>query len=469
MPPVDAALYERFLCTLQQAEAPAAGECMIIHTASDGVAAAAIRACIAKAAIPCVLDRRVPPRAVVDLAEKLAPTAFLTDAAVASAFQPPFASACYLVDPDGAVQRSGYQVNRPLTRELGSDIACVFCTSGSTGERRAVLVTRDNLRFSLTGIQSRLQYRRDDVVGLFVPLSFDYGFYQVLLADQAGARLHLGGSTFAGPDLIEKLRTARVSVLPAVPSLILALLKLLRRRLDQLPDLRMITSTGEHLPRPWIDELRSYWPQVAIYPMYGLTECKRVSILLPEEIDARPDSVGRALDGTRVHVIDEEGRTLPAGSLGQLVITGPHVTRGYLDAPEATARSFRQWGGAGERALFSGDFGYLDGDGYIYVKGRRDGLLKRHGLRMSSAEVEQAAMTVAGVDTAILFHQEATDRLALAVCASRDISPADLLRELGNLLEPYKLPNQIRVYRDFPRNANGKVDRGALKRELGAS
>jgi long-chain acyl-CoA synthetase len=442
------------------------GACIVIHTANEAAAAAAIRQALASQTIPCVLDRRMPPAAVGALTARLSPAAVLTDPGADVHLRPFFSPATWLIaERDGTVHRMPGS-SPAARRELEPDTACVFCTSGSTGDRRAIIVSRDNQRFSLAAIQRRLRYRPHDVVGIFVPLSFDYGFYQVLLADLVGARLVFGGGSFAGPDLVEKLRAGKVSVLPAVPGLIHALLKLLRRRPVQLPHLRMITSTGERLPPAWIDELRSFLPEVAVYPMYGLTECKRVSILLPEELDRRPGSVGRPLDGTVVHVLDEEERSLPAGAVGQLVVTGPHVTRGYLDAPIDTARTFRPWGPAGERALFSGDFGYLDPDGYLYLAGRRDSLIKRNGLRMSTVEVEQAAMSLPGVDAAILLHDQSTERLSLAVCAGPTVTAAALLGHLSTTLEPYKLPSQVRVLSELPRTANGKVDRPALEREF---
>lgn len=201
---------------------------------------------------------------------------------------------------------------------LDLDPACLIYTSGSTGVPRGVVISHDNIRFSTAAIQERLHYKPDDVVGLFLPLSFDYGLYQIFLTIQAGASIFIGHPEFVGLELISTLTLYKISVLPGVPTLFAGMLKLLNRNPQPLPNLRCITNTGAHLPPVYIEKMHQHFPNVKIFPMYGLTECKRVSVLLPDELEAKPKSVGRPLAGTKAYVVGEDGRTLPAGAIGEL-------------------------------------------------------------------------------------------------------------------------------------------------------
>jgi amino acid adenylation domain-containing protein len=350
----------------------------------------------------------------------------------------------------------------------GSDPACLVYTSGSTGEPRGVVLTHESILFAVEAIQERLGYLPSDVVGLFLPLSFDYGLYQVFLALNAGASLFVGRPESAGPELLSLLASQRISVLPGVPSFFSGLLKLLARSPGTRLELRAVTNTGAHLSRAQIDELRQRIPGCAVFPMYGLTECKRVSILLPEEIDARPGSVGRPLAGTRAVIADADGMPLPPGEAGELVILGPHVKAGYWRAPAETAARFRPWAGEPGRALHTGDRFRMDEEGYLYFLGRMDALFKRRGFRIHPAEIEEAAGTIPGVLETALCHGE-DGKLDLFVTLSNpSLAAGDILRELNRRVEPFKVPDRVHVLDEMPKTGNGKIDRAALSRPAAA-
>ena len=199
---------------------------------------------------------------------------------------------------------------------IDQDPAFLVFTSGSTGTPRGVILTHDNVRFVSAAIQARLQYQGEDRVAIFLPLSFDYGLYQLFYAALVGASVFIGRPEMAGPELPRILAAQEISVLPGVPTLFGGLIKMQRYRPVPLPKLRVITNTGDHLPQSYIASLRELFPLARVFPMYCLTECKRVSILLPEELEAKPESVGRPLDGTEVFAMDANGHRLPAGETG---------------------------------------------------------------------------------------------------------------------------------------------------------
>ncbi|MCE9671613.1 acyl--CoA ligase [Myxococcus stipitatus] len=376
----------------------------------------------------------------------------------------------------GAVPATGHGLERiletgraecPPFTGVDVDPVCLVYTSGSTGAPRGVTLSHDNILFVVAAIQARLQYTREDVVGVFLPLSFDYGLYQVFLAAQVGATVFVGGAELAGPALVTTLERQRVTVLPGVPTLFAALLKLLERRGAGGLRLRALTNTGAHLPSGHVALLRQRLPGVAVFPMYGLTECKRVSILLPEEVEAHPGSVGRALPGTEAMILDEEGRELPPGEVGELVIQGRHVALGYWGAPEETALRYRLHPRGLGRVLYSGDLFRMDAEGFLQFVGRKDFLLKRRGFRLHPLEIEDVACALPGVAEAGVVQEADSDRLHLFVTATGgpDAPPgreAGVLDALASRLEAHKVPDRVHWVPELPRTPNGKLDRAAL-------
>ncbi|WP_214414790.1 class I adenylate-forming enzyme family protein [Sphaerisporangium fuscum] len=343
---------------------------------------------------------------------------------------------------------------------LPHDTALLIYTSGSTAVPKAVVCPHASVLFATLAIAERLGYRASDVVFCRVPLSFDYGLYQVFLCAHAGAELVL-----AAPDsdagLLASIRRCGATVVPVVPHLAEMLLRLGAR--DGLPtSIRLLTNTGETLPPATVSALRQRFSGAKVQLMYGITECKRVSIMEADGDLDRPGALGRPLSGTRVRVLDTSGADVAPGELGELVVSGPHVMAGYWGDPGLGVEVFGTDPESGERALRTGDFGRLDEDGYLYFHGRRDQIFKRRGIRMSTLEIEAAAREVPGVAEAALVPPDEGRDAVLLVVAS--ISAAKVLRELGERLDSARVPELCRVVDHLPRNSSGKLDRAMLAR-----
>lgn len=346
---------------------------------------------------------------------------------------------------------------------IDQDPAALIFTSGSTGTPRGVVLSHDNIRFVVERINDRLQYRPEDVIGVFLPLSFDYGLYQVFLAAQSGAALYLGQPEQVGPLLLNVLAKEEISVLPGIPTVYAAMILLMERRPVELPHLRLITNTGERLPLAYIHKLQNFFEGLQVYVMYGLTECKRVSIMLPEEIEYKPDAVGRALDGTEVFAVDANGDFLPTGQVGELAVRGRNVALGYWCAPEETAARYRNVVPPGQRMLLTGDCGHIDDEGFIYFQARSDDLLKHRGFRISPLETENAACAIPAVVEAGLVKRESDDTLHLYVTVAKNTVKVDsILAGLNAVLEPAKVPDFVCIVESLAKTVNGKIDRRAL-------
>jgi acyl-CoA synthetase (AMP-forming)/AMP-acid ligase II len=199
-----------------------------------------------------------------------------------------------------------------------------------------------------------------------------------------------------------------------------------------------------------VEALRERFPGARVVRQFGQTECKRISIMPPDEELERPGSVGRPLPGTTVTILGPGDEVLPPGEIGEIVVSGPHVMPGYWNADEISERTFGRTG----RLLRTGDYGHLDEDGYLYFQGRRDDMFKRKGIRMSVLEIEAAAMDVPGVLAAAAVPP--SDRHDLALFVEGEVTAKTVLRELRSRLEPAKVPSVCRVLAEFPLTLHGK-------------
>jgi acyl-CoA synthetase (AMP-forming)/AMP-acid ligase II len=339
------------------------------------------------------------------------------------------------------------------------DIALLLYTSGSTALPRAVVCPHDRVRFVVAAIADRLGYTADDVVLSRIPVSFDYGLYQLLLCAAAGAALALR------PDLTEAavLREARsvgATVLPVVPFLATILVRLAHR--DPSPTrVRLLTNTGAALNGPLVGGLRRAFPDAAVVPMYGMTECKRITVAAADEDLAHPGTVGRPLPGTEVLIVDHRGEPVPPGTVGEIWVRGPHVMAGYWRAPDATRDRFDNPDTA-DRTLRTGDYGYADRDGRLYFVGRRDDIFKRKGIRMSAQEVEAAVLDVPGVVAAAVLPPVADGELTAWIVGA--VPPDEVRAAVALRVEPAKVPDRCLVLPELPTTANGKVDKHVLRR-----
>ncbi|MDR1265308.1 MAG: AMP-binding protein [Propionibacteriaceae bacterium] len=359
-----------------------------------------------------------------------------------------------------------------LTKEVWSepcpaisiDPMGLFFTSGTTSHVKAIVSPHDRVLFSTRAIQRRLGYRTGDVVGSFLPMSFDYGFYQFILAASVGATLAMGRPNDPSVTFVRKLREWGSTIFPMTPSLAYVIVRIASRELSALPPLRMVTNTGSHLPAAHIAKLRELFSGLRVYVMFGLTECKRVSILDSDELDRRPTSVGRPLDDTECLIVDPSGNVLPPGEVGELVVRGPHVMSGYWRAPDETAKRFRQRGPGTEIALHTGDLASLDDEGYLYFHGRHDDIFKQHGYRVSASEIEHAALDVYGVTGAAVLPP--TVKRGAVLLVTGDITESAMFDGLRERLEHYRVPETIRIVAELPRTQRGKINKNALSRDF---
>ncbi len=354
----------------------------------------------------------------------------------------------------------------PLPRvNIDLDLACLIYTSGSTGEPKGVMSDHSNVVFASGSIIEYLQNVEDDVVINMLPLSFDYGLYQLLMTVRFGGRLALERSFAYPAAILKRVEEERVTGFPGVPTIYAVLLQMDLSQYD-LASIRYLTNTAAALPPSHLLELRRKFPWARIYSMYGLTETKRTLYLPPEELERRPGSVGIAIPGTEVWLEDEQGNRVAPGEVGELVVRGRHVMRGYWEAPEATAQRYRPGPLPGERVCYTGDLFRMDEEGFLYFVGRKDDIIKSRGEKVAPKEVENviyelpgvAAVAVVGVPDPILGQAIK----AFVVTKNADLTAKQILAHCRARLEDFMVPQYVEFRDELPVNASGKIARREL-------
>jgi acyl-CoA synthetase (AMP-forming)/AMP-acid ligase II len=322
-------------------------------------------------------------------------------------------------------------------------------------------------------VGSLCEYQRlqtDDVLINMLPMAFDYGLYQLLMSVEMGAALVLERSFTYPAEVFARMMEHGVTHFPGVPTIYTMMIAAHRRKPLEFPGVRRVTNTAAALHPALFPTLREIFPNALLFPMYGLTECKRVSYLPPELVDAKPGSVGIAIPGTEVYLRSPEGDVVPPGEAGILHVRGPHVMRGYWNNPERTDRMLKPGDIPGERVLCTGDWFRMDEDGCLYFLSRSDDIIKTRGEKVSPAEVEAALHAVPGVQEAVVIGV-ADEVLGQAIRAfvvpeaGATLDERGLRRELVNRLENFMVPRDIILRDELPRSPNGKIDRQALARE----
>ncbi len=366
-----------------------------------------------------------------------------------------------------AALQQTYPNQLPPQKCIDVDLACLIYTSGTTGEPKGVMSAHSNVVAAASSIIQYLKNVPEDIVINVLPLSFDYGLYQLLMTFKFGGTLVLEKS-FAYPAAVLRLmEKERVTGFPGVPTMFAILLQMDLSRYD-LSSLRYITNTAAALPPSHIRQLRQKFPWAALYSMYGLTECKRVSYLPPEELDRRPDSVGIAIPNTEVWIVDENGHRVGPGVVGELVVRGSHVMRGYWEKPEATAERYRPGPIPGEQVLYTGDLFKMDEEGFLYFVARKDDIIKSRGEKVSPKEVENVLYSLDGVVEAAVIGvpDDILGEAIKAFVVRRDgntLTERDVLRHCSRHLEDFMVPKYIEFRSELPKTPSGKIKKTDLR------
>jgi acyl-CoA ligase (AMP-forming) (exosortase A-associated) len=365
---------------------------------------------------------------------------------------------------------------KPSHRVIDVDMTAILYTSGSTGKPKGVVLSHRNMVAGAKSVAAYLRNHAGDTLLAALPLSFDAGFSQLTTAFHSGARVVL--LNYLMPrDVLKAMEKEKVTGITAVPPLYIQLTQL------EWPaaineNLRYFANTGGRMPRETLTLLRERVPAAQPFLMYGLTEAFRSTYLPPEEVDRRPDSIGKAIPNAEILVLREDGSPCAPDEPGELVHRGALVGMGYWNDAEKTAERYKLLAPDApgrntglqlpEFAVFSGDTVKQDAEGFLYFIGRRDEMIKSSGYRISPTEVEEVLYATKLVGECVAFGVDhpswgqAVQIIATAPEGS-SVDVTALLAQCRSRMPAYMVPTGVEVVDGpLPRNPNGKIDRKLL-------
>lgn len=355
----------------------------------------------------------------------------------------------------------------PRRRCIDIDLAAIIYTSGSTGDAKGVMLTHRNMLTAATSISSYLQVQEDEVILGVLPLAFDYGLYQMIMAYRMGARLVLERSFTFPAQVLKVMVEEGVTGFPGVPTIYAILAEMKNLRDFDFSRVRYVTNTAAALPVKHILVLKDLFPGARIYSMYGLTECKRCTYLPPEDLDRKPTSVGIPIPNTELWLVDEEGNRVGPNTVGQLVIRGATVMKGYWEKPESTEKKLRPGSLPGEQVLYTGDLCKLDDEGYLYFIGRMDDVIKSRGEKVAPKEVESVLFNIEGVKEAAVIGvpDEILGQAVKAIVVLEQgvtMTEKDIQRACQTRLENFMVPKFVQFVSELPKTDTGKIKKTGL-------
>lgn len=346
------------------------------------------------------------------------------------------------------------------------ELVYIIYTSGSTGVPKGVMASYKQVKFCVNMINERLHNGPNDNILCVLPLSFDYGLYQLFLSLQYGAKLILLHHPMM-QRIPAILKQERISAFPAMPAMLHMILKTGLLQRVTLSELRYISSTGDDFPVELIRCIHNLFPHIFIFPMYGLTECKRVSIIPENRWDKIWEgSCGTPLMGTEVYLehVTENG-------IGELVVRGPNVMEGYWNDEGEENVFFKD--AEGRKCLRTGDYFRIDKEGFLYFCGRKKRILKTNGYRISCVELETNLKNRLGkiVDDVRIIgvpSEIVGDKIIVCICSQQEVNFLhERLRQIILELPQYQKPHSFYCTKDaFPLNANGKIDDNRLRKNI---
>ena len=356
--------------------------------------------------------------------------------------------------------QSCFPSSPPICPTIDLDLACLIYTSGTTGEPKGVMCDHSNIVFVAETVVRYLRNVADDVILNVLPLASSYGLYQLICAFLAGSTLVLEESFAFPTEVLQTMDRERVTGFAGVPTIYSVLLGMDLRRHD-LSSLRYLTNAAAGLPVEHVKRLRQVLPEVDLFLMHGLTEVARTMYLPPDQAGIRPGSSGIALPGTELWVEDESGRRLGPGQVGELVVRGRHVMRGYWEDPENSARRFRPGPIPGERLCYSGDLFCTDEEGFFYFVSRKDDIIKCRGEKVAPREVENVLYAIPEVQDAAVIG--VPDPLlgqavkAFVVARGSTLTAAGVVAYCRARLDDVMIPKYVEFCNELPKTDNGKI------------
>ena len=341
-------------------------------------------------------------------------------------------------------------------------LACILFTSGTTGEPKGVMLSHGNLAANTQSIISYLRLRETDSILSVLPFFYSYGSSLLHTHLAIGGTVHIEGQFVYPNKALERMAKERITGFAGVPSTFALLLHRSNFRNMEWPHLRYVTQAGGPLAPSLAKEISAVLPDTEIYIMYGQTEATaRLSYLPPERLADRPGSVGKAIPGVELRVVNEKGHSVKPGQIGEITARGDNIMQGYWAQPEKTARVLRNgW-------LYTGDLARVDQEGFIYIESRKNDMIKSGAHRISPKEIEEVIAAWPGVhEVAVTGCPDPILGEAIWAFVVPDGKPPlnhkALIRHCRDNLASFKVPQKLIELDELPKTTSGKIKKNLL-------
>lgn len=368
----------------------------------------------------------------------------------------------------------GYDAG-PLASVTGpGDPAHILFTSGSTGTPKGVVITHEMVGAFLDWALAHFGHRQGDRISGHPPLHFDLSTFDIYGSLSAGAELHLVPPDLLLPhQLASFIRDSGLTQWFSVPSTFTYMMRAGAVAEDDFPTLERIIWCGEVLPPAVLAHWMRRVPHCTYTNLYGPTETTIASsyftvTTIPEDPTAAIP-IGMPCAGEEILVLDETLEPVPPGDIGELWIAGAGLSPGYWQDPEKTSAAFVASAHTGRRLYRTGDLGRRDETGLLHFIGRADSQIKSRGYRIELGEIETALTAVPGVAECAVVGVQSDGFEGTAICAAwssragAQLDRVQLRTSLAHSLPAYMLPSRWLELPELPKNANGKIDRPALR------
>jgi long-chain acyl-CoA synthetase len=350
------------------------------------------------------------------------------------------------------------------TRLIDNDLAAIIYTSGSTGKPKGVTHLHRNINVAVEAIAEYLGNTGDDVILNVLPLSSSYGLLQVLVTFWTGGSVILERGFGYPYEIIKRIKEEKVTGFAGAPTIWAIILRLDGLEKEDFSALRYITNAAAAMPASFVPRLRKCFPTTKIFLMHGLTECLRTTYLPPDEAETRTSSVGCGMRNVELWVEDADGRRLPPGEVGEMIVRGSTLMQGYWNDPEATAKALIPGPYPWEKVLRTRDLFTMDENGYFHFVARSDELIKSKGEKVSPNEVEDVIYTLDAVNEARVIGVPdpvlgQAIKAEIVLKEGRSLTVQEVKAHCRRFLEDFKVPQAVEFVGSLPKTQGGKIKR----------
>jgi len=343
-----------------------------------------------------------------------------------------------------------------------SSIAQIIYTSGTTGSPKGVMLRHSNLVANTNSTIKYLQLSENDRVMAVLPFFYSYGNSILLTHIAVGGSLIVNQNFLYPKVILDQMIKEEVTGFSGVASTFAILINRSDIRNYSFPNLRYITQAGAALSPKLAHQLEAILPETQIFIMYGQTEASpRLSYLDPKEIYRKPGSIGKAIPGVTLQLLDESGNPVPPGQVGEIVANGDNIMAGYWGKPAETDKVLRPEG------LWTGDLAKMDAEGFFYIISRKSDIIKSGSHRIAPKEIEEIILeheavhevAVVGIKNDILGE---SIKACIVLKTEMLCSTKDITLHCKQNLPTYKIPQQIEFFKELPKTATGKICKNKL-------